>query len=424
MKRSGPRKTAKIPTLIHRQLNVYAVAAGAAGVFLIALVLDCGLLAVAQTRTQPNPGVTFKTLYNFTGAKDGCFVYGGLARDRRGSLYGVTYENDCDHGGSGDLFKLTRTKQGYRLRVLESFSPTNRLCQSTPTLGRSGDIFGVCTGGATNDGTLWEYSAKGRFTVLHSFGGPPDGQEPEDGVVLDGAGNIYGTAYTWGPGGSGTLWKYSLSSHTFTVLHGFADGDDGGLLRSGPKIDQNGVVWGTTEVGPNCYYCGDGTVWNYDPASGTFATVLDFTSTGIIEPQTRFAIGEKGNLFGAGFTSSGNCSAIYELQKENNYSPVVVYHFTGTNGDGCDVYSRIRFDERGHLLGITYDDGAFDCGIVYKLTYKNGAWEETILHSFDGSDGCRSWGGLVTDLKGNWFGTTSQGGKYGWGTIFEISGIR
>src|ERR1039458_7482738 len=61
----------------------------------------------------------------------------------------------------------------------------------------------------------------------------------------------------------------------------------GGLRRAGPEIEAEGIFWGTTEFGPNCYYCGSGTVWNYDPASGTFTTVLNFSSTIIVEPQSR-----------------------------------------------------------------------------------------------------------------------------------------
>ena len=397
----------------------------ALGLILIALLLGNGALAAGQAQTREEPSYTFKTLHSFTGGNDGCGIYGGLARDRSGSLYGVAYLSDCYSGGSV-LFKLTHTKQGYRFRVLETFSSVNRLCDSTPAVDKAGNVFGVCKGGVSNEGTLWEYSSKGKLTVLHSFNGPGDGMEPEDSVVLDASGNIYGTTYTWGPGGSGTLWEYSPSSKSFKLLHGFSDGDDGGLLPAGPNVDPDGVVWGTTEDGPNCYYCGDGTAWNYDPSSGTFTTVVDFNSTGILAPQSRTVFGKEGNVFGTAFGTSGgynNCGLVYELQKANNYAPVVAYPFTGGD-DGCLTYGRVRLDKHGHFLGTTYSGGSFGGGTVYELIHKNGAWQETTLHSFNYSDGSGSQAGMVTDHKGSWFGTTSGGGKYGWGTVFEISGVK
>jgi len=385
--------------------------------------------AQARTHIPQKPAITFKVLHSFTGLRDGCCILGGLARDGWGNLYGIAYLNNS-LSGDGDLFKLTPTSRGYKFSVVLNFSASKgRECQSTPAVDGSGNVFGVCVGGGGIDrGTLWEYSNTGKFRVLHEFGGPPDGMSPQDSVVLDHGGNIYGTAYTWGPGSSGTFWKYSLRSGLFKLLHGFTDGDDGGLLPAGPRLDEiGGLVWGTTEVGPNCYYCGQGTVWNYDLSSEKFTTVLDFSSSNILAPQSRLSIGMKGNVIGTAFGTEGgrnNCGLVYELQKDNSYMPAVLYQFTGQTGDGCYPFGRVRWDRQGHLLGTTYGGGTNGDGVVYELVQKNSRWQETILHSFDLTDGTRPQAGLVTDHKGNWFGTTASGGKYKNGTVFEISGVQ
>lgn len=368
---------------------------------------------------------TFEDLYNFTNGADGAYLYGGLARDRRGNLYGVAY-TDNDGSGDGTLYQLTPTSQGYAFRVIHDFSAdTGRLCMTTPTIDEQGNVFGVCEGGGGSDkGTLWEYSNAGEFTVLQVFNGPGNGMSPQDKVAIDKAGNIYGTAYTWGPGSAGTLWKYSRRTGVLTVLHGFANGDDGGLLPTGPSIDDHGVIWGTTEFGPNCYYCGAGTLWNYDPSSGIFTTVLDFSGTLILAPQSKLAIDHSGNLFGTAFGASGqNCGLVYQLPKGSGYIPVVLYAFTGQNGDGCYPYGRVRFDRFGNLLGTTYSGGDGGFGTVYELQHERSGWHEIILHSFDLNDGADPQSGLATDNRGNWFGTTAEGGPDRAGNVFEISGV-
>ncbi|HYA23943.1 MAG TPA: choice-of-anchor tandem repeat GloVer-containing protein [Terriglobales bacterium] len=371
---------------------------------------------------DPASGVGFSVLYNFTGGEDGCCLYGGLARDRRGSLFGVTYIDD-NGSGPGNLFKLARRDGGYTLEILHGFSFGDGLCMTTPVLDAAGNLFGVCTDVGTAYGTLWEYSDDGRFSVLHTFNGTTDGMEPEDTVALDGNGNIYGTAYTSGAGGAGTLWEYSRSSQTFVVLHAFSNGNDGGLLPAGPTIDSFGRLWGTTEYGPNCYYCGTGTVWSYDPVSGAFSTVLDFGSSGVNAPQSRLAIDDDGNLYGTAFgLTIGNCGLVYELQKSNNYAPIILHSFTGNNGDGCYPYGNVALDQRRNLLGTTYNGGDLGDGAVYELIPKDSGWQEITLHSFTLSDGYRPQSGLI-HLADSWFGTASSGGNYGEGVIFELSGV-
>ncbi len=388
------------------------------------LLLLSGTNAQTFSRTDSAPGIGFKVLYNFAGGEDGCCLYGGLARDPKGNLYGVTYIDD-NGSGPGELFKLSPIGSVYSFEVLHDFSFTDGLCMTTPIMDNEGNLFGVCTDSGTSYGTLWEYAREGGFSVVHTFDGTNDGMDPEDAVAVDDAGNIYGTTFTFGTGGAGTLWEYSRSLHTFAVLHAFSNGDDGGLLPSGPRLDSSGKLWGTTEYGPNCYYCGTGTVWSYDLVSGSFTTVLDFGSTGVNAPQSRLVRDAAGNLYGTAFgLTVGNCGLVYELDKSHNYAPIILHSFTGKNGDGCYPFGNVMLDSDGNLLGTTYNGGTFGYGAAYELTKVNGVWKASTLHSFDLSDGFRPQSGLITDSTGRWFGTVSLGGNYGEGVIFELSGLR
>ncbi len=379
--------------------------------------------ALAQTRTQTNspPAIGFKTLYNFTGGNDGCCIFGGVARDKAGNLYGVAYLSD-DLSNYGDLWELTQGASGYTFHILQSFSSTDGECTGTPTIDAAGNVFGAC-GGLVNGGTLWEYSNQGRFSVLHTFYAPAEGGGPDGSVAIDSSGNIYGTAGGYGPNGGGTLWEYSTSGK-LTVLHAFAlfYGSDGAGLPAGPRLDASGKLWGVTSQGPDCYACGNGTIWNYNLNSGTFTLVSNLDNTDIKHPQSRLTLDAAGNLYGTAYgLGIQDCGVVYELSPANNYQPVIVYHFSQIIG--CEPIGRVSFDPQGNIFGTTYYGGA-GSGVAYELKLVNGVWKETLLHTFVGTDGTGPFGGLTSDGAGNWFGTTELGGSGKQGTVFEISGVQ
>ena len=393
---------------------------------LIVEVICLSAAFAGEAKKSNTPATSFQVLYNFDNAADGCCLYGGLARDSHGNLFGIAYSGS-QLSTTGDVYELARTKKGFAFRVLHAFSSAQGLCISTPSLDSAGNLYGVCHDELNDGGSLWEISASGQYSTLHSFNQLTDGVWPEDAIAFDRDGNIYGTTYDDGPG-SGTLWEYSPSSGTFKVLHAFMNLSDGGLLPTGPRIDSHGIIWGTTSAGPNCYFCGTGTVWTYDINTGAFTTVLDFGNSGVNDPPSRLTLDSAGNLYGTAFgLTQGNCGLVYELQKSNNYAPVILYSFTGKNGDGCEAFSDLVLDSQGNIFGTTYSGGnGSNAGTVFELQFVNGGWQETILHSFNVNDGFRPQSGLVGDGLGNWYGTASAGGKApgGGGTIFEISGVQ
>ena len=80
-------------------------------------------------------------------------------------------------------------------------------------------------------------------------------------------------------------------------------------------------------------------------------------------------------------------------------------------------------DTAGNLYGTTFGDGAYGFGSVFKLTpQSDGSWTYTALHDFTGdNDGRYPAGSVVFDQVGNLYGTTTGGGTYGYGVVFEIA---
>jgi len=209
--------------------------------------------------------------------------------------------------------------------------------------------------------------------VIYSFSGGADGNEPLfSGVVRDKAGNFYGTTYAGGAFNYGTVFKVDASGNE-TVLHSFGQksfgpGNDGRTPYAGVVIDASGHLFGTTY---------EGGIKNIQCLKG--------------------------------------CGIVFEI--DPNSSEKVLYRFTGGTDGGLPFGGVIR-DSRGNLYGTTEIGGASGAGTVFKV---DPSGTETVLHSFAGQpDAQYPEAGLICDEVGDFYGTTSAGGVYGLGTVFEL----
>lgn len=213
-----------------------------------------------------NDGVIYKIdtngeetiLHTFTGATDdGKYpTYTTMIMDAHGNLYGVTQEGGS--AGDGILYRLGKAG---KLTILHNFAGgTADGCNAmgVPLMDKSGNFYGV-TGscGSSDFGTVWKLNKSGKETLLHSFAsGSSDGQYPLSGVVMDSAGNLYGTTETGGASGLGVVYKVTPSGK-FTLLHSFS-GSDGKYIYSSLVLTSKGVLYGTALNGGKIGY---GSVW-------------------------------------------------------------------------------------------------------------------------------------------------------------------
>jgi hypothetical protein len=365
-----------------------------------------------------------KVLYTFPGGRHGAIGGTNLVADSAGNIYGTTFS-----GGNN-----------------------SSTCEIETGVPGCGVVFKLTPGA---HGTWKE-------TVLYTFTGGKDGAGPVGGVILDSAGNLYGTTNYGGERksqvchiagfvpGCGVVFQLTPTTDgpwTETLLHSFMGGSDGGKPYSGVILDANGDVYGVADYGGDTRGCdapyGCGVVFKLK--HGTWGETVLHTFTGGSDgfnPLSGLTFDSRGNVYGTtyqgGDTSvscwgiqNGGCGTVFKLAptRKGPWTETVLYAFTG-GADGSIPLLGVTLDSRGDVFGTTiyggdttaknclggYGFGApAGCGVVFKLTPRaHGAWAETVLHSFTGgSDGAFSGEPLVFDSSGNLYGMAGYGGEMG-----------
>jgi uncharacterized repeat protein (TIGR03803 family) len=258
--------------------------------------------------------------------------------------------------------------------------------------------------------------------ALHSFNSNgKDGFTPYASLILDTAGNLYGTTQyggSYGAYGGGTVFELmpeEAGGWTERVLHSFngnLDSTDGSQPRAGLIFDAAGNLYGTTYKGGVHGY---GTAFELTRTTGgnwTEKILHNFNDDGkdAYNPDTSLTFDAAGNLYGTTqYGGAYNFGAVFELilQAGGNWTEKILHNFDSNLKDGYEPLAGVIF-VAGNLYGTTQYGGASGNGAVFELTPQTGGgWAEKILHSFNknGQDGLVPIAGLVSDSSGNLYGT-------------------
>jgi uncharacterized repeat protein (TIGR03803 family) len=212
-----------------------------------------------------------------------------------------------------------------------------------------------------------------------------------------------------------------LAADVEKVLYSFT-GSDGSVPYPALIFDAKGNLYGTTLVGGTS---GAGTVFELTPSHGkwTEKVLYSFNGQDGAEPVASLIFDAKGNLYGT--TSGGGANGagtVFELtSSQGTWTEKMLYSFNGQ--DGAEPEGGVIFDAKGNLYGTTTQGGTYDDGTVFELTPSHGEWTEKVLHSFNpnGRDALFPEAAVISDSKGNLYGTTYGGGTYGAGAVFELT---
>jgi hypothetical protein len=352
-----------------------------------------------------------KVLYSFQGGTDGAYPAGGVVFDKQGNLYGVT----SDGGG-----------------VYQLAPPVKH-------------------GGAWTEAVLYVFKGNSKG----------DGATPEGGLVIDAAGNLYGTTAYGGTGncvllgtsvGCGTVYELSPPKQkggawTETILYSFPTAKQGYFPWGNLVFDGAGNLYGATDFGGgkgttcNPYYQYCGTVFKLSPpktkgGKWTEKVLHAFAGgTDGANPNGGLVLDSKGNVYGTTFgggnesgeCSSGGCGTAFELkppiQKGGTWTEKIIFRFNVQ--DGSNPAAGLVFGGNGNLCGPALGGGNSGAGVIFELkkpAEQGHRWTEIVLHRFSGgSDGIGPRGGVIFDANGNLFGTTATAtSRSAQGNIFRM----
>ncbi|MGO9275171.1 MAG: choice-of-anchor tandem repeat GloVer-containing protein, partial [Terriglobia bacterium] len=347
------------------------------------------LTPVVANETIALPVHTFTTLHAFNGT-EGANPVAGLVQGNDGNFYGTTPLGGAN--GSGTVFRITPFGA---LTTLYSFCPQSGCTDGASPGGllqwNDGNFYGTTfSGGANGSGTVFRITPFGALTTLYSFCSQPgctDGASPR-GLLQSSDGNLYGTTVSGGanagtlPGRAGTVFKITLGG-VLTTLYSFCSQSgckDGQGPHTGVVQGSDGNFYGTTAWG-------GANKWIFSVGPGT---VFKITPDGVLTTLHSFC-------------SQPGCT------------------------DGADSEAALVQGNDGNFYGTTYQGGSNNgYGTVFRIS-PSGAL--TTLHIFcrqSCGDGVGPIAGLVEGSKGNFYGTTdgvvgNECSEGACGTVFEMT---
>ncbi len=378
---------------------------------------------------KPGAGLTLDRAGNLYGTTESGGNTGGNCYGSTGC--GTVFQ--LKHAGSGwvlyTLYKFTGNGDGLFPIARAVFGPDGTLyttanCCSGGTVINLRPPASVCRSASC----FWA------GTVILQFG-YLNGTQPSGDLTFDAAGNVYGTTGFGGNDnlcgglGCGTVYQLTKTGSTWTqnILYNLTEASTN--PDSGVILDRAGNLYGTAPQGETDF----GAVFELTPSSSgwteSFPYFFTTASGNGTSPYAGLIFDEAGNLYGAAaYGGPGNGGSVFELSPSGSgWNFNLLYSLSG-NPDNPGPEGTLLMDSAGNLYGTTLKQGAHSLGNVFKLTPSSGGWSYTSLYDFTGvADGAYPTGVLVMDAGGNLYGTTNEGGnvtqdcQYGCGLVFEIT---
>jgi uncharacterized repeat protein (TIGR03803 family) len=363
-------------------------------------------------------GAALAVLHSFAGAADGAGPAAALVADGAGNLYGTTESG----GASGKGVVFTLRPDGTGFTVLHSFAggaSDGAEPRASLIVDGAGNLYGTTRrGGPYGAGAVFTLRTDGTgFFLLHAFTGGPDGAEPCAALAAYGSGWLYGTASAGGDEQAGVVFKVGTDGGGFAVLHTFAGAPaDGDTPLAALVGDGAGNLYGATCYGGDF---GDGVLFTLRTDGTGFAILSLSASLGVRNPLAALVLGAGRRLYGTARYGFSGWGAVFAVGTDGG-GFTVLHTFAGTGAEGNYPAAPLFLDPAGNLYGTTYDGGRWDCGEVFTLRTDGGGF--AVLHHFAGFPplGAAPAAALALGDDGYLYGATPVGGGADNGVVFRV----
>lgn len=406
-------------------------------------------------------GATFSVLRSFGSAQcvapntdgiqpTGLALAGGL-------LYGVTNAGPFVNGATeGSIYSIDPvsgefdTVFGFQLNPTGPQNPAGHLAQAA-----DGTFYGTSEwGGAGSVGTVFKFTPAAGAAIVYSFSprfdpytssANPDGANPEDGVFIASDGTLWGVTPNGGADGNGTVFHLDPATGNLTQIHSFSARN-----ADFTNVDGAGPVGGLTLAGDGNLYGvahqgglgNTGTIFQVNPATGTFSVVHSFAALngsgpdgddnadGAL-PAAGLTAANDGSIYGVTCSggSAGVGTAFHYVPSSGVLTTVATFSGAAPSNDVCPN-SRLLLGSDGNFYGTTQGSSAIASGLIFRMSPGGSL---STLYTFDqpssdpnicdgayiNSDGLNA-GDLIEDSQGNLYGTAASGGMGNAGTVYVL----
>jgi len=406
-------------TAIYATVYNFDITNGAQPSGSLMLAADGKLYGMASFGGYANAGVifsfdpataAFNKLFDFDNTQ-GANPSGSLLQTSNGMMYGMTSSGGIYSLGtifSFDPISQTLLKQA-DLDIVDGAVPLGNLVEAP-----DGILYGMCAnGGGSQAGVIFGFNpANATFAKLMDFE-YATGYYPHGSLLVGQDGNLYGMTYKGGANNVGTLFSYDYRHGHFTKLNDF-DAINGGDPLGDLVQTPSGELFGMTSDGGSS---NGGVIFCFDPISGRYRKVLDFLGANGGNPYGNLVAGPDGKYYGSTFQGGiSNAGVIFSFNDSTGqYTKLKDF---GADANGQEPSGNLLWAINGKIYGMTAFGGANNDGVIYSLNPDLTGYAKLV--DFDSAGGVNPFGSLIQVTGGKLYGLTSKGGALGGGTIFSF----
>jgi uncharacterized repeat protein (TIGR03803 family) len=364
----------------------------------------------------------FTKIVDFNGETSGRYGYGRMVSATNGLLYGLTARGGEDD--MGILFEFDPESGAFNKKL--NFDGKGKGSEPLGSLieADDGNLYGMTSmGGLYEAGVIFRYNpVTGEFKKLFDFDGDEHGSNPMGSLMQASDGMLYGMTRWGGENDHGVIFRLDPESENFGVVFEF-EGEHTGRFPHGSLTEaSNGRLYGLTPYGGSY---NAGVLFEFDPVAENFNVKYEYTG----------GVDSGGGPFGS--LSRAENGKLYGVLQGYGYEMELLFEFDPTT----DTYKRLYIDgpiprenrvlmesvspaANGNLYFLVYGNTNDIKSINYLYEFNPDENEFTSVLTFSGIEtGDFPNGSLVQGANNMLYGTTSTGGKYDRGVIFEFDPV-